>query len=410
MKSKSTAGILALILGGFGVHKFYLGKTGMGILYAVFCWTFIPALVAFIEGIILLTMSDEAFNQKYNFIYLMSISKSEKTLVSNENDNRKKKNKEPKKTIFDFFKLDITTIPNDSFIKAEQSTNSAGQPIQTYRKNLLYKECDIFDTVEVNVIGGTSTNVFFHSFNPESVNLNALKELIDDLYLLYGITENGKGMFTNKDIEEYHDSDFYMLFGRMWSEYPKYKYPTHISRDEQKISFTIWGANEQETGQQEIKTEEKPIIKIEDTAFNQEAKITRRNWQKIDCTGTFILQESTYKGHSEALIHLKTFDSFKEYLKDNQNYYSVDFSFDEETTFRNLMNSTTKVRKFTEIKIEEKYFNPKEFALAIWLNTSKNNSEFEERLSTAKESNTPESIMKALEIKSFLKLFTTTKS
>ena len=37
----------------------------MGILYLVFCWTFIPALIAFVEFILLLTMSDEKFNQKY---------------------------------------------------------------------------------------------------------------------------------------------------------------------------------------------------------------------------------------------------------------------------------------------------------------------------------------------------------
>ncbi len=48
-----TAYILcAIFVGGLGVHKFISGKTGMGILYLVFCWTFIPALVAFIEGLI----------------------------------------------------------------------------------------------------------------------------------------------------------------------------------------------------------------------------------------------------------------------------------------------------------------------------------------------------------------------
>ncbi len=52
-------------LGGFGIHKFYLGQVGLGIIYLIFCWTIIPAIVAFIEFIILLTMNDETFNQKY---------------------------------------------------------------------------------------------------------------------------------------------------------------------------------------------------------------------------------------------------------------------------------------------------------------------------------------------------------
>ena len=44
--------LLALFLGGFGAHKFYSGKTGMGILYIVFCWTAIPSFVAWVELII----------------------------------------------------------------------------------------------------------------------------------------------------------------------------------------------------------------------------------------------------------------------------------------------------------------------------------------------------------------------
>jgi hypothetical protein len=43
-KSKGLAGLLALFLGGFGIHKFYLGRTGMGILYLLLCWTFVPAI------------------------------------------------------------------------------------------------------------------------------------------------------------------------------------------------------------------------------------------------------------------------------------------------------------------------------------------------------------------------------
>ena len=41
--------LLALFLGGFGVHHFYLRRTGLGILYICFCWTGIPSLLGFIE-------------------------------------------------------------------------------------------------------------------------------------------------------------------------------------------------------------------------------------------------------------------------------------------------------------------------------------------------------------------------
>ena len=41
--------LLALFLGTFGVHHFYLRRTGLGILYCFFFWTGIPAILGFIE-------------------------------------------------------------------------------------------------------------------------------------------------------------------------------------------------------------------------------------------------------------------------------------------------------------------------------------------------------------------------
>lgn len=64
-KTRVAAALFAFFLGGLGGHKFYLGQTGLGIVYLLFCWTLIPSFIAFIEFIILLTMSDNAFNQKY---------------------------------------------------------------------------------------------------------------------------------------------------------------------------------------------------------------------------------------------------------------------------------------------------------------------------------------------------------
>lgn len=50
-KNPTTAVILALLLGGLGAHKFYLGKTVMGVIYILFSWTTIPAWIALIEAI-----------------------------------------------------------------------------------------------------------------------------------------------------------------------------------------------------------------------------------------------------------------------------------------------------------------------------------------------------------------------
>lgn len=73
------AGILAILLGQFGIHKFVLGYTNEGIIllgltlisYVLMCvvigafLVFIPAIIGVIEGIIYLTKSDEEFVYTY---------------------------------------------------------------------------------------------------------------------------------------------------------------------------------------------------------------------------------------------------------------------------------------------------------------------------------------------------------
>lgn len=66
-RGKMTAGILGILLGGFGVHKFYLGYTKEGViqLIATFVTCGIAAILPLIEGIIYLTMSNEDFAKTY---------------------------------------------------------------------------------------------------------------------------------------------------------------------------------------------------------------------------------------------------------------------------------------------------------------------------------------------------------
>jgi TM2 domain-containing membrane protein YozV len=52
-KDATVAILLALFLGGFGAHHFYLGNNGAGVLYLLFFWTLIPSFVALIECFLL---------------------------------------------------------------------------------------------------------------------------------------------------------------------------------------------------------------------------------------------------------------------------------------------------------------------------------------------------------------------
>jgi TM2 domain-containing membrane protein YozV len=70
-EKKIVAGILAILLGGLGIHKFYLGYNTPGIimlLVTVLTCGFggaVMAIVGLIEGIIYLTKTDEEFVATY---------------------------------------------------------------------------------------------------------------------------------------------------------------------------------------------------------------------------------------------------------------------------------------------------------------------------------------------------------
>ncbi|MFA5001181.1 MAG: TM2 domain-containing protein [Candidatus Paceibacterota bacterium] len=66
MKNRSVAILLALFLGGIGIQKFYLNKPGQGVLCVLFCWTFIPAIIALIDVIRFLAMGEDKFQKLYS--------------------------------------------------------------------------------------------------------------------------------------------------------------------------------------------------------------------------------------------------------------------------------------------------------------------------------------------------------
>jgi TM2 domain-containing membrane protein YozV len=65
-RSRGVAIASALLLGGLGIHKFYLGKPGFGLAYLIFCWTFIPTLISLCEGIQYALMDEAEFQRRYS--------------------------------------------------------------------------------------------------------------------------------------------------------------------------------------------------------------------------------------------------------------------------------------------------------------------------------------------------------
>ncbi len=69
--SKVACGVVAILIGALGIHKFMLGNTTPGIIMAcvsvLSCLTLWPvmSIIGIVEGIIYLTKSDEEFYQTY---------------------------------------------------------------------------------------------------------------------------------------------------------------------------------------------------------------------------------------------------------------------------------------------------------------------------------------------------------
>lgn len=62
---KVVAGVLAILLGSIGAHKFYQGNTKLGVIYLCFFWTGIPGVIGLAEGILMLVADDHEYEQQY---------------------------------------------------------------------------------------------------------------------------------------------------------------------------------------------------------------------------------------------------------------------------------------------------------------------------------------------------------
>lgn len=68
MKNRGLAIVLALFLGGLGIHRFYVGRIGSGFVFLILCWTFIPAIIGVIDAIRWAVMGEQKFQERYRIV------------------------------------------------------------------------------------------------------------------------------------------------------------------------------------------------------------------------------------------------------------------------------------------------------------------------------------------------------
>ena len=64
-KNRGVAIVLALFLGGLGVHRFYIGQVFWGFVFLIFSWTFIPVIFALLDVIRWSFISQDKFQTRY---------------------------------------------------------------------------------------------------------------------------------------------------------------------------------------------------------------------------------------------------------------------------------------------------------------------------------------------------------
>lgn len=105
MKDKTTAAILAIFLGTFGVHRFYTNQRGLGITYLVLFLLscgILTSILGLIDGVLWLVMSNEEFNRKFNAEYLRQEvhvhvhGKQSENIIINTQGTRQQTAKRPK--------------------------------------------------------------------------------------------------------------------------------------------------------------------------------------------------------------------------------------------------------------------------------------------------------------------------
>jgi len=65
-KKRISAGLIALFLGWFGIHRFYLQQPILGFIYIILFFVGIAPILGFIDAVSFFVMSDEKFNRRYN--------------------------------------------------------------------------------------------------------------------------------------------------------------------------------------------------------------------------------------------------------------------------------------------------------------------------------------------------------
>ena len=117
------------------------------------------------------------------------------------------------------FQYDLQAKPDSTFTLIERNNEILGRTIKMYHKKLDYKECDVFDELEIIPTGENSQNAVLRGKEPN--NGGELCKIVMNITLalhsVFGEDDKGKGLFGPDEIRDYNIGVFrrcYMTRGK----------------------------------------------------------------------------------------------------------------------------------------------------------------------------------------------------
>ena len=226
MKSKFTAAIFALFFGWTGAHRFYLGQSGLGVLYAasfligwfipfLFILRWIPVFLGLIDAASLIFMNRADFDKKYN----SGEYQSRKDYREERYRVRKERHRKP-----DFERR----IPREATINLERqklrSDSSKSKNPFTLSGIRKFKEFDIKGALEDFQKG--------LELNPEDISLHfniaCAYSLLEDAENGFKFLDKAVGLgFNDKDKIKTHEALAFLRIQPSWDQFEANGYRLH---------------------------------------------------------------------------------------------------------------------------------------------------------------------------------------